>query len=60
MPKVLAVMAHALKTKIPLTPLGQRGELQGIAFKVPLCKRGIEGDLKISKWNELMANAINS
>ena len=38
MPKVLAVMAPALKTKIPPTPRLERGELQGIAFKVPLWK----------------------
>jgi hypothetical protein len=47
------------KPKSPLTPLCQRGELQGIALKVPLWKRGIEGDLKIRKWNEFLANAIS-
>ena len=36
----------ALKTKIPPPPLCQRGELQGRVFKVPLGKRGIEGDIK--------------
>jgi hypothetical protein len=34
------------------------GELQGIALKVHLWKRGIEGDLKIREWNEFMADAL--
>jgi hypothetical protein len=46
------------KSKSPLTPLWKGGGgLQETALKVPLWKRGIQGDLKISKWNEFMANA---
>jgi hypothetical protein len=38
MAKVLSMMASALKTKIPPNP---GGGLDGIAYKVPLRKRGI-------------------
>jgi hypothetical protein len=40
MPKIFAVMAYTPKPKSPLTPFFQRGELSGIALKVPLLKRG--------------------
>jgi hypothetical protein len=40
-------MAQAQKTKIPPNPpLLKGGELQGIALKVPLCKKGDLGGFK--------------
>jgi hypothetical protein len=46
MPKVFSVMAQAQKTKIPPNPFVKGGELQGIALKVPLCKKGDLGGFK--------------
>jgi hypothetical protein len=51
-------MAHAQKTNPPYSPLVKERELQGIAIKIPIWKRGIEGDLSISQWNGFMANVI--
>jgi hypothetical protein len=34
------------------------GELYGIAIKIPLWEKGIEGDLRTGNWKEFLANAI--
>ena len=47
------------ESKSPLTPFFQRGELIEIPLKVPLCQRGIQGDLKTASQKEFLANAIS-
>jgi hypothetical protein len=59
MPEVFPSMAQAEKTKIPPTPLVKGGDYKEFLYKSPFGKRGIQGDLKISQWNEFMANARN-